>query len=458
MKDKLYLFSEERITPKVLNAMGLTASKASERPYEKFQLLDTFDLALNSAGIVLTESGGRLKMSGAVCATAALPDAPYPLSADNLITSPLKKALTDVAGNRPLLAKMPVALAVRAFTVTDEEGNSIRVTERRSANSKAGYLYECTGAGDTITNKLSAVYAQSSPAEYLMGFFVAGGHGALYRNTWASIDRSEKVRNIMLALLTQLTDRLRILAEYMAISGEAPLVHAFRVNLRALRALVFTGPPLYPSSALAQAKADFRAMAALTSPVRDCDVAHADLSGKADSTIMMPLVNTRQAAYTDWAKYISSGALKTSLEAWQGVLNDGSSVLYPSFDYFTGLRFKTINNLLNKRLSACDRKRSHKRLHSLRKALKVYRYHIEHLLPNTHEHKKEYIKIFKKIQDDLGGINDRAQQEALIAALLGRELTKAEAKRMLPQTTGDKQIRGALKLAKQIAKPGFITP
>jgi hypothetical protein len=151
----MYFYSDKKLED-LLADIYLT--RATARPYERFDLLDTADFAHAAAAVLIYMQNDRLHLSHAGRVyTQALPAiAKLPIAVNNLRKSPMKDHILAISAD-PLSESTTVSLAVSTCSLSiDGDNRSWRIIQRRSANSISGYLYELQG--EALPDELLAMF------------------------------------------------------------------------------------------------------------------------------------------------------------------------------------------------------------------------------------------------------------------------------------------------------------
>jgi len=448
VNNAIWLYSEKPLNSNMFEGLPIYCSKAVTRPYEIFTLFDTYDLELNNRGIILfkkkSDKNKRLYLYWlSEQHTVVLPvKFTSPLTADVLRESALKKYLYDAVGLRPFLVEQPVALSLKTFNIihadTDE---TVKVMEKRSANSKSGYYYEFTpNMIELVASSLNERgFKYTTPAEYLSAFLKENHIVKKY-----SILPSYDVATDLKLALKPLMERASAMLELTFTYGDPKSIHDLRVSLRILKALLFQKPLLYKTKNAAVYKNIFKNLLELTSSVRDGDVFLERLNQSATNentgAFKIKLIQKRAELLAELKSYCNKNDIYSVLI--NGQISSDSTAEFPDdLPAFCIARLRNMRSSLKKIYKKIRGKFRGDRAHKTRIVIKNLRYHIE-LLPGLgfEEDDKELLNTLKDVQTVLGRIHDRSVQKKMLSGLDAAEIDKEFRSSLITKKITKKEI------------------
>lgn len=228
------------------------------------------------------------------------------------------------------------------------------------------------------------------------------------------------------AIAAPLVDEAISLAESLKSTAVPEDCHKLRVALRKLRSLWWAYRPLLDCEEALRQSDRFKSLAHVAGRTRDWDVAFDLVSRRAnaDHPEFKPLVRAvakkRSAALASSRRELMdanvAGVLREALDRARKCFEKNQDRA-PEVDRFSRKRLAAAKKQLRKRMKrALEAKVSHyQALHEVRKAAKKLRYLLDFFEPMLKRADTRIAKKLKKLQKDLGELNDRVACEALIS-------------------------------------------
>ncbi len=401
-------------------------------------LLDTFDGRLHSAGLRLESRESRsseLVLSGSDTATAVLVVAAAPTFADQLPPGPFRTRIADAAESRALLPAVRVRAKCTSAARRDADGKIVAtatvwtdlvvadhagddmIASTVEVDAHLGFEKHAKKACAALTRLGLEQLDHDTLTEAAR---VAGAHlGGYPGPSDIELDPAMPATDGYRAVLAGLADT--IVANWQGTIDETDIefLHDLRIAVRRTRTVLGEAKKVLPSAVLADARAEFKQLGAVTSPPRDLDVYLEEWStytdGLAPETVsalepVRTLLNERQvAAHQELSDALRDPAAIAFMAAWQRALTDP-----PTDDDRAAEVDDALVDVVAKRIVA-----AHTRLvedgrlirddtpaeavHDLRKDAKKLRYMIEcfaSLLADGP--RKKFVRRLKQLQDNLG--------------------------------------------------------
>jgi CHAD domain-containing protein len=402
---------------RALREAGVTLAPDGEAVVE---LLDTADGALARAGLLLARGGGRWELWDARGDRAAW-------GADRRAAAPdaVRKRIKGLIGVNPLAPW-------RSLTRCDLRGvggDGVEVAARRWTVDRPGLpspiRLEVRVEGDRIAaaalrRKLAAAGCRvAKRSERAAVPAIARSAGLAGRGKAVSLDADAPAAAALACVTGPLIDRMRAEEAGVLADADPEHLHAWRVALRSLRAVVSTLRDAAPRRSGKALRARLRALQAVTGPLRDLDVLRAQLEAWTKDPAIAPSADALwawwTAARTD-AKARTEALLRD--RAYERALARGRTFLVkgprgrearaPIGPWIRLLIHRAWTELLEEG-AAIDDASADEALHELRKSGKRLRYLLEHfgaLLPSGPV--KQTTRLLKGLQDVLGAFQDEA--------------------------------------------------
>ncbi len=429
--------------------------EGTERQTGRKHFYDTFDWRLFRKDSIVTSEGQGLELShfnGVVVAAVPAGYREYYFWWD-IRDSALRERLKSIINMRAMLRFLSLDYECKTFRVLNKDRKTVAriilrnekagtddtqldLPQRLSLQKIRGYdgVFDkigrrCRQAGlipvDSLQEMFTRIFSVSNrkPLDY----------GAKFRVELPdALSVGEAVAKICLVL----TEAMEVNHAGVCADIDSEFLHDFRIAVRRTRSLLSLLKKVLPPEQTAFFRAEFKWLGSVTGPLRDIDVY---LLKREEYLAMLPatlhsglglvfdeLDRTRISEVRRLRRHLVSKRYQKLIDEWRRYLSDPGSELFSAMQKkpCKGLADKLIKKHFTGFLRAGDTiadTSADSELHALRIKGKKLRYLLEFFRSYYDDAEMErFLKYMKKLQDNLGELNDLSVQQEMLAARLAK--------------------------------------
>ena len=423
----------------------------------RWTCLDTADWRLFRAGLTLRDvregRRGRLVLTpvDGDSLTAPIPVVHWPRRVESLPASEIRDRIADLVDVRALLPLVEVDVRTLVLRLLDDEGKTrvrVHVDQQRLTGERPAPLplrvsiaplrgYERDGrrCADLLAESGAPLPDAGNAAA--VAFAAAGLVPGRPAAATPTLDPQAPALDSIAAVLRRWIDVIDAARPGALADVDIEYLHDLRTAVRATRSVLRLSADLLPETHTTHFATEFAWLGALTTPLRDLDVALLELTGRGDvdlagldadlEPVRRHLTNERRRALRAFRAGLDSARGTRLSPDWRAALDQLSAPQLPGGPTTVEVaaeQARTAYKRVVKAAAPVDRDTPPDHLHGLRRRCKRMRYLLDgYASVLATEPQREVLTALKALQDCLGEIQDvdvQRLQLATIAATLAK--------------------------------------